>query len=71
MGAPDGGDRVELDAAQAADRRSDVGRPGAAEPRRVALVGNDVPPELGDGDRLHRLVVHRDVPGHPGNAGEP
>ena len=69
--AADGRDRVELHAAEPVDGRGDVGGTRPAEPRRVALVGNDVPPELCDGDRLHGLVVHGDVPGHRGDAVDP
>ena len=64
MRAADGRDRVELHAAESVDGRGDVGGTCPPEARCVALVGDDIPPELCDGDRLHGLVLHRDVPRH-------
>ena len=71
MRAVDGRDRVELDAAEPPDRRRDVGGARAAEPRRVALVRDDVAPQLGDGDRLHASASGRLRSGRsPGRAGD-
>ena len=53
MRAVDGRDRVELDRPQPPERRFDVGGAGPAKPRRIALVRDDVAPQLGERDRLH------------------
>jgi hypothetical protein len=77
VGTVDRRDRIELHGAEPADRRLDVGGSASPEPRRIALVGNEIPPQLRKGDRLHcpgqrpRTGPYASIGTYPGRAATP